>query len=159
VLIVLGAVLLVAGFAGVAANLGRHSRTLSVGQCISESDYAARDMRPTPIDCGRADAVYELASQGGGSATCPDGEREHTGYAALVNDAVTYCFALNVREGACYSVEVAKNLFTPVPCSSPRAVTKIERRVDGSTDESECPSETKAVSFPEPARLYCVSSP
>lgn len=159
VLIVLGAVLLVAGLAGVAANLGRHSGTLSVGECISAEDYGAGDMRPTPVDCGQAGAVYELASTGGGSATCPDGERENSGYAALVNDTLTYCFALNIREGSCYRVEVAKNLFIPVSCSSPQAVSKIDRRVDGSTDESKCPSGTKAITFPEPVRLYCVSSP
>lgn len=160
-MIVLGIVILVLGSLVVVGNLARKvsDATISVGECITEETYTSRDLTPKAADCSDEDALYELASRGDGSANCPDGKRETSGYAALVSDDRTLCFALNAREGRCYHVVIEENSFTPVSCNSPRATLKIERRIDGSTDESECETGTRPVTFPKPARLYCVTSP
>lgn len=175
-MIVIGVVLLVLGLLGFAGRVA--SRTserssssgsessgsggsggLAVGDCITGDQYAKADMNLTAVNCSGADAIYELASKGGGSATCPDGKRDDSDYAALINESTTYCFILDVEEGDCFDVNEASKRVTPVECSDPSAVTKIVKRVDGSTDTAVCGSGAKAVAFPEPARVYCVEEP
>lgn len=162
-LIAIGAVVLGLGVLGnvarIATSVGESASSLAVGECITDDSYAARNMHPDAVDCSDDDALYELASKGDGSATCPDGEREQSGYALLITDTLTYCFALNAKEGACYDVDVSTNLFTPASCGSADAAIKIERRVEGSSDESECEPGQNAVPFPKPERIYCVASP
>ncbi|MGA5538190.1 LppU/SCO3897 family protein [Mycolicibacterium nivoides] len=175
-LIVIGVVLLVLGLLGFAGRMA--SRTsessrgsdfgssssgssggLAVGDCITGDEYAAADMNLTAISCSDAEAVYELASKGGRSATCPDGKRDDSDYAVLMNESRTYCFILDVEEGECFDINEASKRVTPVECSDPNAVTKIVKRVDGSTDTAVCESGARAVAFPEPARVYCAEEP
>ncbi|MEX3657251.1 hypothetical protein A5667_14540 [Mycolicibacterium fortuitum] len=176
VMIVIGVILLVLGLLGLAGRMATRasesssssdsrssssgdSGGLEVGACITGDQYAAADMDLTPVSCSDADAVYELASQGGGSATCPDGERSNSDYAVLMNESRTYCFILDVEEGECFDINEASKRVAPVECSDPNAVTKIVKRVDGSTDTSVCDSGARAVAFPEPARVYCAEAP
>jgi hypothetical protein len=175
-MIVIGVVLLVLGLLGLAGRMA--SRTsesgsssgsgssraggsggLAVGECITGDQYAAADMSITPVSCSDAKAVYELASKGDSSATCPDGKRDDSDYAVLMNQSRTYCFILDVDEGECFDINEASKLVTPVECSDPSAVTKIVNRVDGSTDTSVCESGARAVAFPKPARVYCAEEP
>lgn len=175
-MIVIGVILLVLGLLGLAGRMATRasesssssdsrssssgdSGGLEVGACITGDQYAAADMDLTPVSCSDADAVYELASQGGGSATCPDGERSNSDYAVLMNESRTYCFILDVEEGECFDINEASKRVAPVECSDPNAVTKIVKRVDGSTDTSVCDSGARAVAFPEPARVYCAEAP
>jgi hypothetical protein len=46
--------------------------------------------------------------------------------------------------------------FVANSCDSSMPGIKVVKRVDGSTDTTLCPTETKAVSYPSPARLYCL---
>lgn len=158
-LIAAGTVLLVLGLLGGAASAlrGTNQSRLAVGDCITDSDYDNRVMRPEAVDCSRKDAIYELASKGDGEAKCPDGERERSDYSALTNNKTTYCFLLNLADGACVDVDTVRNLFHPAPCST--ATAKVERRIDGTTDESRCGPDANGVSYPEPKRLYCFVSP
>jgi len=166
-LIAVGAVILALGLLGVVGALGAAALNvakagrLSVGECIGVDQYRARNLNAKAIDCSRDDALYELASKGDGTAKCPDGERDDSAsYALLINDAITYCFALNAREGACYHLEVEDNIFEPVSCNSSESmVVQVDRRVDGSTDTSACGGDANAVTIPEPARVYCFVIP
>ena len=76
-----------------------------------------------------------------------------------MNESRTYCFILDVEEGECFDINEASKRVTPVECSDPNAVTKIVKRVDGSTDTAACESGARAVAFPEPARVYCAEEP
>lgn len=185
-MIVIGAVLLVLGLLGLAgrmASLASESNSssasstssapstssasgasksgasgdLAVGECITSDQYATAGMDLTPAGCGNPEAIYELASKGGGSATCPDGKRADSDYSVLMDKTRTYCFILDIEEGECFNIE--DKLITPVECSDPNAVIKIVKRVDGSTDPAVCDSLSRAVAFPEPARLYCAGRP
>ncbi|MEV0668781.1 hypothetical protein [Mycobacterium sp. NPDC050441] len=172
-MIVIGVILLVLGLLGIAGRMASRasesssssgsrssgSGGLTVGDCITGDQYDKADMNPTPVSCSDAEAVYELASKGGGSATCPDGERDDSNYAVLTTESLTYCFILDVAEGECFDIDEASKRVTPVECSDPNAVTKIVKRVDGSTDTSVCDSGAKVAAFPEPARVYCVEAP
>lgn len=169
VMIVIGVVLLVLGLLGLAGRMA--SRTsesssrsggsggLAVGDCITGDQYVAADMNPTPVSCSDAKSVYELASKGDRSATCPDGKRDDSDYAVLMNESRIYCFILDVEEGECFDIDETSRLVAPVACSDPNAVTKIVKRVDGSTDTAVCESGARAVAFPEPARVYCAEAP
>lgn len=130
---------------------------LAVGECITGVQYATAGSDITPTDCSDPEAIYELVSKGGGSATCPDGKRADSDYNVLMDDTRTYCFIPDLAEGQCFNID--DKLITAVECSDPTASIKIVKRVDGSTDPAVCDSGSHAVTFPEPARVYCAEAP
>ncbi|OMC00394.1 LppU/SCO3897 family protein [Mycolicibacterium fortuitum] len=130
---------------------------LAVGECITGVQYATAGSDITPTDCSDPEAIYELVSKGGGSATCPDGKRADSDYNVLMDDTRTYCFIPDLAEGQCFNID--DKLITAVECSDPTASIKIVKRVDGSTDPAVCDSGSHAVAFPEPARVYCAEAP
>lgn len=89
------------------SSKSRGAGDLAVGECITSDQYATAGMDLTPAGCSNPQAIYELASKGGGSATCPDGKRADSDYSVL----------------------------------------------------AVCDSFSRAVAFPEPARLYCAGKP
>ncbi|WP_273733260.1 LppU/SCO3897 family protein [Mycolicibacterium septicum] len=184
-MIVIGAVLLVLGLLGLAGRMATRasesssssssvsssapstssdsgssksgSDDLAVGECITGVQYATAGSDLTPTDCSHPDAIYELVSKGGGSATCPDGKRADSDYNVLMDETRTYCFIPDLAEGECFNID--DKLITAVECSDPKASIKIVKRVDGSTDPAVCDSGSHAVAFPEPARVYCGGKP
>lgn len=164
-LIVVGALMLAFGLFGIvgrAADLmpRQHESqpSVKVGECISQSDLRADNMRPTPQDCDARDSTLEVASTGGGSATCPDGKLKDSQYAVLFDKTTTLCFMLNLRQGQCYSVSgTADNPgFRQEACDGLVPVVQVVKRVDGDYHRSLCPEDTKAVFYVQPARLYCL---
>ncbi|MGB3482694.1 MAG: hypothetical protein WBB07_10845 [Mycobacterium sp.] len=165
-MIVAGGVFFVLGLAGAAltalgaSTVSVPAAALQVGQCITDQSYSSADMSPTPADCAERDAVYELAHEGNGpAATCPDGQREDSGYAVLFNSSRTLCFVLNVNEGECFRVDPDAQLFTPVDCTDPTATSRIDRIIKGQSDLSLCPAGAQGAVFPEPKSTYCVVPP
>ncbi len=117
-LIVVGSLMLAFGLPGIlgrAADLVPHHRdpvrSVKVGQCISQSDFRASNMAPTPQDCGVSDSLLEVVTAAGGATS---------------------------------------------PCDGSLPVVQVVRRVDGDSDRTLCPVETKAVAYPQSARLYCL---
>jgi hypothetical protein len=161
---VVGSVILALSVLGILGQAQRHGHGaanggLAVGQCVTDSEYGARNMDPEVVDCSAPNALYELASRGDGSAVCPDGKREDSRYALLVNHSLTFCFIPNLREGACYHADAHSNLISPRDCGDSTANTEVARRVDGRADPDLCESGTKEVSFTLPARSYCLQLP
>ncbi|OCB38476.1 hypothetical protein A5676_15460 [Mycobacterium malmoense] len=166
-LITIGAVLLGLGglniFFHAARALSGHrgDSLLQVGDCISENDYRANrfDARPSS-GCTDPAATYELAFKGDASASCPDGKREHSIYERASNHSTTLCFMINLQQGRCYlfiSDGDAVSL-RPGDCDNPNRIqVKVAQRIDGSTDKTQCPPGDKGVSYPEPARVYCLA--
>ena len=128
-----------------------------MGECLTGVQYATAGSDLTPTDCSDPEAIYELVSKGGGSATCPDGKRADSDYNVLMDVTRTYCFIPDLAEGECFNID--DKLITAVECSDPKASIKIVKRVDGSTDPAVCDSGSNAVAFPEPARVYCGGKP
>jgi hypothetical protein len=131
--------------------------TLSIGQCVADSDFAKRE--PKPTDCNNPSAVMELVSRGGANADCPDGKgHAETDYTTLFWDDATMCFAASLQENHCYAVNMAdpsESPFTHEDCDDPRANIEVVQRLDGTTDAAKCSPGTKPVSYKQPARLYC----
>lgn len=136
------------------------TNTLTIGQCVADSDFGKG--APVPTDCDDPSAVMELVSRGGANANCPDGKgHEDTDYTTLFWDNATMCFAANLRGGYCYAVSTtdpSESPFTLELCSDPRAAVKVVQRLDGTTDAAECSPGTKPISYKQPARLYCLES-
>jgi hypothetical protein len=182
-LIVIGCVLLVLGIggAGLAAALGPSAEStpvqsqtsgtasssapgpvtgLRVGECITNGQYSSANMAPAPADCDLPNAVYELAYESGGpTATCPDGKRENSGYAVLLNNSRILCFVLNVAEGECFQVDSDVQMFNPVDCTDPAANSKIDTIIEGPADLTLCPGGARGAAIPQPPRTYCVVPP
>jgi len=139
-------------------SLDSAAPVLKLGQCVGEKDFADRD--PKPMDCQNPSAVMELVSVRGGNADCPDGKgRDDTVYTTLFWDDATMCFAANFVEGDCYAVTTdtsSESPFTHEECDDPRATVKVVQRFDVATDVAQCSPGTKPVSYPYPARLYCL---
>jgi hypothetical protein len=68
--------------------------------------------------------------------------------------SITMCFVPNQFESRCYGPDQL-GLLTLMDCVDSRATLKIVSRVDGSTDESLCPVNSRAFPFVKPPRLYC----
>ena len=131
---------------------------LAVGDCITNRSYVAADIDPTTVGCETSSGVFELVTKTTEDENCPDGLRETSGYAVLINSKTTLCFVLNLNEGECYMIEASKRSFEPSACTSGAGIVRVEKRVDGSSDESVCAPGQTSVSFPEPARVYCFSA-
>ncbi|OBJ06205.1 hypothetical protein A5646_16515 [Mycobacterium sp. 1245499.0] len=166
-LITIGAVLLAFGIFGnlavTAARLGKSHRadtSLRVGDCITESDYKAQRFDSTPSrGCADPAATYELAFKGGASDSCPDGKREHSVYDRFTTDTRILCFAVNLKEGQCYlmlSDGEAMTIRLGDCGRSNRVQVRVSRRIDGSTDRTQCATDEKGVGYPVPARVYCL---
>ncbi|OBA58796.1 hypothetical protein A5647_20380 [Mycobacterium sp. 1100029.7] len=165
-LITVGALVLAFGIfvaLGTAAS-GLHDRSSSdagmqMGQCFTESDLRTQFHNSLPTDCGDLKATYQLVAQGGPTATCPDGRRESSVYEVYTNAASTLCFAANLRTGQCYMKMDDEKLarLSPADCDDARhAQLKVLKRIDGSTDATQCALGAKGISYPTPARVYCV---
>ena len=132
------------------------ARDLSVGECITSSDFLAKRVNAEPVNCGSEAAKYELAFVSGSAAICPDGKREDSDYSVLFTSSQTLCFVANFSEGSCYSiVEPAGDYPRPESCTSPQANMRVDRRIDGTTDKAQCPEGSVGVSYPQPPRLFC----
>ncbi len=113
----------------------------------------------SPTDCAEPKATYALAAKGGPRATCPDGNRDDSVYEVYTNESLTLCFALNAIQGHCHmKMDDGKaTLLTPVDCDDTRfAQVKVDARVDGSTDSSQCPPGATSLAYPTPPRSYCL---
>lgn len=165
-LIVVGSILLGLGVLGIIGQVGQaalragHSaRSADVGQCIAGSE-----MQEEPIgiaasqDCNMPDSIFEVAAKGGPSAKCPDGKLQDSQYAYHFDGTTTLCLILNLKEGQCYMATGTglNPSFATVGCDSSQPVVKVVKRVDGSTDAGLCPDGAKTISYPSPARLYCL---
>jgi hypothetical protein len=163
---VVGSILLGFGVLGILGQLGDagsrvgHSdHSANVGQCVGAFSVRDNNMKPPPQDCDKPDSTLEVAAKGGGSANCPDGKREGSDYSILFDGTTTtLCLMLNLKQDQCYSVSGgAKDpTFVTTSCDGSSTGIKVVKRIDGSTDTALCPDGTKAVSYPSPARLYCL---
>lgn len=164
ILITIGAVLLVLGIFGNAARVltgHRADALLGVGQCITESDYAA-DHFDVPANGGCADPAntYELAFKGSASEGCPDGKQEHSIYERTSNHTTLLCFMINLRQDQCYQVirDGEAVSMKPDDCSESIPMhVRVSQRIDGSSDKTRCPPGSKGIAYPVPARVYCLA--
>lgn len=131
---------------------------LVIGDCVVDSDFGGRN--PKPTNCSDPRAVMELVSKGAANAPCPDGKRRNeSAYTTVFWADATMCFAANFVEGDCYSVNTvdpSKSPFKFESCGSRDAQIKVAQRVDGTTDPTACRPGLKPISYPQPARLYCL---
>lgn len=140
-----------------------HNTSMRVGECVNQSTFKAEHFASRPDnDCANPAAVYELAFKGGPSATCPDGKRDHSVYDRFTDDDSILCFAFNLKEGQCYQMPnpgAADMTMRLGDCQSHSGAlqVKVVQRIDGSTDKTRCPEGSKGVSYPEPARVYCLA--
>jgi hypothetical protein len=134
---------------------------LQVGGCISEFSFRIGLVGTGPFDCADPELIYELAARGGHGQPCPDGKSQHSVYDKLNGDSDTLCFLPNLKQGQCYSAMQGGQAETVVraDCSdTTRPRFRVSRRIDGSTDTTQCPPGTKAIDFPSPARVYCLET-
>lgn len=161
-LIITGSILLglgMLGFLGRMADVVSTSdRSLHVGQCIRQSDYHHNVVKPTPQDCSDPNSIFEIAGKGDGSADCPDGKREDSKYAFMRDNNTTLCLMLNLKQNHCYTATGTPDnpSFAPASCDGSGPRLKVVKRSDDSSDLTQCPSRTRAFSYPSPARLYCL---
>jgi hypothetical protein len=168
-LIIFGAVLLTLGALGIAGNLVRLNKrslfdtdkSMPVGQCIDQNAFLARSFSSSPAnDCANPANTYQLAFKGGPSANCPDGKRDYSVYSRYTDDSTILCFALNLKQGRCYQLtNGAENLtMRPGDCGEPQpSQDRVVQRIDGSTDTAQCSPGAKAIAYPAPPRVYCLT--
>lgn len=172
-MVIVGVIAVLALISGVANAVLKASHRaeaagdLKTGQCLTTDDMNKFHFRPT--SCDSPDAVYELAGQTT-MGICPDGKRVQDGpyfYATKNSDdpkAESMCFALNMHQGECYSLDLTEKIVTHIDCAqasttanSHTGVFKVAKRVDGSSTETACGAGEKAMIFTVPDRVYCLA--
>ena len=161
-LIVVGSLLLafgVLGFVGRIANVAtRVDNSAHVGDCLSQNDFRDSVLAPPHRDCADPDSIFEVVARGDASATCPDGKVEKSAYAYLRDGTTTLCLMLNLKQGQCYTATGTPEnpSFASANCTGSGPRVEVVKRVDGSADTSLCPPGSRAFTYPNPARLYCL---
>lgn len=159
-MIVSGIVVLVLGvftFAfTVVAVTARHDRP-AIGDCYT-NDILNDHGRWKPSSCSNADAVLEYAANADSAGNCPDGKRNDSSYLSAEHHGVRICFAPNLLQGECYVSERDGATVRHASCTTPGTI-RIVKRVDGSADTSSCPKHSRAVTYPQPTRLFCTERP
>lgn len=162
VLIVVGSIVLGVGILGILAQVGvaasRARNSAHVGQCIAASSTRDPKRTPAPQDCDKPDSVLEVAATGDSRTVCPDGKLQDSLYEYLSDGITTLCLMLNLKQGQCYTARgTAENPeFDAADCDGSDTMVRVVKRVDGSSDAALCPAVTKPISYPVPARLYCL---
>ncbi|MCV7441326.1 hypothetical protein H7K33_03725 [Mycobacterium paraense] len=168
-LIVVGVVLLNVGGLGIAGNLVTAyypspfdtDKSMRVGQCVDQNTFLATRFSSNPENsCANPANTFELAFRGGPKDTCPDGKRDGSIYNRYTDNYTILCFALNLKQGKCYQLTNGAETLTMTlgDCKVPRAPqTKVLQRIDGSTDATRCPPGDKAIAYPAPPRVYCLT--
>ncbi len=158
----IGSLLLAFSVLGFIGRLGEVSsqseRSAHVGQCLSQSDFQNSDLTAAPRDCANPDSIFEVAAKGDAAGNCPDGTIDGSAYAFLRKGSTTLCLMLNFKQDQCYTATgTADNpSFATATCVAAGPRIKVVKRDDGTSDDALCPAGTKAVSYPKPARLYCL---
>jgi hypothetical protein len=161
-LIVTGSILLglglLGGLARVAEVASTSDHSVRVGQCIRQSDYRDNVINPAPQDCADPNSIFEIAGKGDGSANCPDGKLEDSKYAFMRDNNTTLCLMLNLKQGHCYTATGTPDnpSFAASTCDASGPRLKVVKRSDDSSNVTQCPSGTRAFSYPSPTRLYCL---
>jgi hypothetical protein len=131
---------------------------LQVGQCVTAAEITSL-MVLGGVPCDSEMSSYELAFKGDQTVSCPDGKRNDSVYTVLAKADTTLCFTYNLIEGKCYvDGDTTPPAFTISSCGAPKAV-RVIRRIDNGTSPAECPSQSTAVVFPQPARVFCLAAP
>jgi hypothetical protein len=141
-----------------ASRVGQSAHSANVGQCVSAFSVRENNFAPAPQDCDKPDSTLEVAAKGGSSATCPDGKRQGSDYSILFDGATTLCLIISLKQDHCYAMSGGPKspTFVATSCDGSSVGIKVDKRVDGSTDAALCPAGTKPISYPSPARLYCL---
>jgi hypothetical protein len=160
-LIVVGSLLLgfgVLGFLGHLVDTGSKAHSANVGECVGAFTMRENNLSPAPQDCNKPDSTLEVVTKGGNSTTCPDGRREGSDYTILSDGTTTLCLMVNLKQNQCYEVSGAATQpsFVASSCETSLPAIRVVKRVDGNTDGGLCPTGTKPISYPSPARLYCL---
>lgn len=103
----------------------------------------------------------EVVSVGGANASCPDGKgRTDTDYTTLFWNDATICFAANLVEGDCYSVDTSSegmgSPFSREDCADASAQVRVIQRFDGTASPALCDAGTNPIAYVQIARLYCL---
>ena len=164
-LIVAGAVVVIITMLGAVGRVSTASHPttspgrIDVGDCLT-AENLKRSGTLKPIDCGDPQANFELAAMSG-SAQCPDKPISDTAYVYLTTADTTMCFIPVLAQGACFRADSVYTVFDAAECADRSAGAKLLRvakRIDGSTDKALCPTATKSLAYPQPARLYCLTT-
>ncbi|OBG33061.1 hypothetical protein [Mycobacterium sp. E3198] len=167
--IIVGVVLLNVGALGIAGSLVRTyypspfdtPKSMRIGQCVDQNSFLATRFGSNPENsCANPANTYELAFRGSPSAPCPDGKRDRSIYNRYTDNYSILCFALNLKQGKCYQLANGAQILTMTlgDCTAPRGPqTRVTQRIDGSTDETRCPPGDRAIAYPAPPRIYCLT--
>ena len=140
---------------------------LALGDCVAVDAWTsgAKSLLDIErIDCSSRDALEQLVGKADTGGQCPDGKRGRSSeYEQVLTTSTLLCFEGNMKEGQCYTFDMRRGHppitnadCTETTASDSTAVLRVVKRIDGSTDTSVCPADSKGLAYARPARTYCV---
>ncbi|MEV0250419.1 hypothetical protein AB0H76_27750 [Nocardia sp. NPDC050712] len=130
-----------------------------VGDCINITDNASNDTKGEAIDCSSPKAVYKVFQTFDNQTACPT--TDYTTYTEQRPSGGTtfMCLAPNLKQDSCYN-DVGTSPYKWADCGTPEATIKVLQRLEGTTDEMQCPEDTQTyITVPDPKALFCLGAP
>ncbi|MEU8897929.1 hypothetical protein [Nocardia sp. NPDC048505] len=129
-----------------------------VGDCINITKNDANDPAGESIDCSSPKAVYKVFQTFDNQTACPT--TDYTTYTEQRPSGGTtfMCLAPNLKQDSCYND--GSGALKWADCAAPDATIKVLQRVEGSSDEMQCPDTTETfITVPDPKALFCLGKP
>jgi hypothetical protein len=123
-----------------------------VGDCINVLEGSTTAAKTEPVDCSSEKAVYKVVSSSDQKTDCGT---ENTAYE---EGSAHLCLAPNLKQGSCYHQDHATG-FSYADCASATATVKVVKRVDGTSDEFVCDSNSTFLTLSDPKTTFCLANP
>ncbi|WP_019931407.1 hypothetical protein [Nocardia sp. BMG111209] len=127
-----------------------------VGDCINVLEGSTTAAKTEPVDCSSDKAVYKVVSTSDQKADCGT---ENTSYEENYGGGTAHlCLAPNLKQGSCYHQD-RETGFAYADCASADATVKVVKRVDGTSDEFVCDSNSTFLTLSNPKTTFCLANP
>jgi hypothetical protein len=126
---------------------------LQAGDCATVSGFGTETAEVVPVACTDQAANYTVGvNLPGGAASCPAGDYDVFQQTARIGADVTLCLIPKFTKGSCYLL--SSTATEQLACKGSSGPDRI-KVLSGTTEKAKCAKGTVALTFSQPASVYC----
>lgn len=130
--------------------------SLQPGDCATVSGFGTETAEVVPVACTDQAANYTVGvNLPGGTASCPAGDYDVFQQTARIGADVTLCLIPKFTKGSCYLLSSTATEQIACKGSSGADRIKVQQVLTGTTEKAKCAKGTFALTFSQPASVYC----
>lgn len=131
---------------------------LAAGDCATVSGFGTDSADVVPVACTDRAANYTVGvNLPGGAASCPAGDYDVFQQTARIGADVTLCLIPKFTKGNCYLLSSTTTEQIACKGSTGADRIKVQQVLTGTTDKAKCAPGTFALTFSQPASVYCLT--